>query len=113
MNYKYDRYKKVLTYDELVFRAIDTGENEFLYHDHFYIVQRNEDDGYDVVAVTNGEKVAEVLTNGEEKVVVIEDNKKEYVRNTRSVHYENMYKEELAKLRIKDYPEIPKSEDER
>ena len=104
MNYKYGKYKEVLTYDELVLQAIETGENEFEYHNHFFTVQKNENDGYDVIS--NDEKVAEVLIDDEEKVVVIEEEKREYVRNTRSAYYENLYKEELKKVRERDYPEV-------
>lgn len=112
MNYEYDKHQNVLTYDELVFRTIDNGESEFMYHNHCYMIQKNEDGGYDVISISNGEKVAETLIDGDERIVVIDDSKREYIRNTRSAYYENMYKHELEKIRTKDYPKIPRDENE-
>ena len=107
--YGYGRYseskcQKVLTYDELVMQAIESGENEFEYHNHTFLVKENEDGGYDVIS--EAERVAEVLIDENEKVVVIQENKREYIRNTRSVYYENLYKDELEKIRRRDDPEI-------
>lgn len=108
MNYKYEPFRKVLTYDELVCQAIDNGENEFEYHNHFYTIQQNGDGGYDVIS--NEEKVADVLIEDEERVVIIDERKREYIRNTRSVYYENLYKAELQKIRTRAYPKSPDDE---
>ena len=106
MGFKYDTNLKVLTYDELVIQAIESGENEFEYHNHFYTVQKNEDGGYDVIS--NEEKVADVVIADEERIVLIDDRKKDYVRNTKSAYYGNMYKNELTKVRTRSYLEKDK-----
>lgn len=115
MNFRYgysrygdDKCQKVLTYDELVMQAIDSGENEFEYHNHIFTVKKNKDDGYDVIS--EDERIAEVLIDEKEKVVVIDENKRDYVRNTKSVYYANLYKEELESVRTKEYPKIPGEE---
>lgn len=108
---KYPIYQEVLTYDDLVYQAIESGENEFEYHNHYYMVQENEVGGYDVIS--NEEKVADVVIENDERVVLIDDRKKEYIRNTKSAYYENLYKEELTKVRKKPYFEMPKKEKEK
>ena len=57
--------------------------------------------------------MAETLNDGNERIVIIDDSKKEYVRNTKSAYYETLYKDELGKIRTKAYPEMPHSEEKR
>ncbi len=114
MNFRYgdifygDKEVKVLTYDELVLQAIRSGENSFEYHNHAYEVKKREDEFYDIFS--NDEKVAEAIYEDDSCAVIIDDDKKEYVRNTRSRYYENLYKKDLEKVRSRPYPEPPKDE---
>lgn len=109
MGYKYNNYQKTLKFDELVTRAIESEESEFEYHNHHYIVQKKDQDSdcdYTVISVHDGEKVADVLVEDEESIVVVDNKKREYIRNTRSAYYENLYRKELESVRKRGYPEL-------
>ena len=67
-----------------------------------------EDEFYAIFS--NDEKVAEAIYEDDSCAVIIDDDKKEYVRNTRSRYYENLYKKDLEKVRSRPYPEPPKDE---
>lgn len=108
MGFKYRSLPKPLSYEELVFQAISSEKNEFEYHNHFFTIQKIEDGSYEVIS--GGEKVADVIIEENEKIVLIDERKREYIRNTRSVYYESLYGEELRRSRTRPYPELPHDE---
>lgn len=108
MGFKYASLPKPLSYEELVFQAISNEKYEFEYHNHFYTIQKIEGGSYEVIS--GGEKVADVIIEENEKIVLIDERKREYIRNTRSVYYENLYGDELSRGRMKSYPELPQDE---
>ena len=98
---------QIPTYDQLILCAIVGDRKDFQYHNHSYEVRKNEDDLYEIFS--NGEKVADAIYKNAKCEVAILEDKKEYVRNTRSKYYEELYKNDLNKVRTRPYPEPPKS----
>lgn len=89
-------------------KVIDGKDKDFEYYNHSYTVCVNDDGGYDIISSEG--KIGEVLVDGEERIVVIEEDKKEFVRNTKSTYYENLYKKELEKIRTRPYPKMTTNE---
>lgn len=101
MDFRYDYKAKILSYEELINKSINDNTYSFEYHGHSYNVALNEEGNYDVLS--NNQKVAEAMIDKDECIVDIMEDKKEYVRNTKSKYYDDLYKEQFKKVRTKPY----------
>ena len=75
-------FRNGLDFEETVSKAIIEKNNSFSYHSHNYKLKINKN-GEVIIVDKNDNKVAEVLTDGEETAVQIIDGKEDYVENLR------------------------------
>lgn len=69
-----------MNFEETVWQAIQKRENTFEYHNHIYVLKKA---GEDVVYIcSNGEVIAEMMTDGKEYDIEVRNGKKAYVSNT-------------------------------
>lgn len=70
-----------MNFEETVENAVKNRSNNFDYHSHSYTLKRS--DNGDIYICSKGEIIGEMMTDGENFVIDIYENKKAYVSNTK------------------------------
>jgi len=72
-------------FDDTVKDSILNKQNTFSYHNHDYSLKFNKETNQKLV-YSNGRLIGEILEDGDETIVVINDEEKDYVSNTKSTN---------------------------
>lgn len=86
-------------FEEFVIETLQNEKDEFSYHNHSYQIKTNA--GGDIEIYSNDEKVATIIADESGTIVIEEDEKEDYISNTKSTSFEH-YLELLEKQHLQD-----------
>ncbi|MBQ9315080.1 MAG: hypothetical protein IJ220_08860 [Clostridia bacterium] len=101
MDFQYDISARAFTYEEEINQAILEDTNQFDYHGHTFLVEKNKEGNYDILS--NGKKVSEAMVEDMECIVEKEEGQEDYIRNTKADYYDILYQDIFRKVRTKEY----------